>query len=98
MPRPPAAETAAARGAVEVCAIPARRMGCRMRRSVVRGVVRVGVEDAMVRFADAYGVGWLMDGVICKMTSDGSGLKDDESSVSTTRDVWELPWRVRNVQ
>lgn len=53
-PRPPAEETAAARGAVEVWAMPARRMGWRMRRRVVRGVVRGGgVGEAMVRM-----VGW----------------------------------------
>lgn len=39
MPRPPAEETAAARGAVEVCAMPARRMGWSIERRVVRGVV-----------------------------------------------------------
>ena len=42
-PRPPAAETAEARGAVEVWAIPARRMGCVMERMVVSGVMRWGV-------------------------------------------------------
>ena len=41
-PRPPALETAEARGAVEVWAMPARRMGWRMERRVVRGVVIVG--------------------------------------------------------
>ena len=41
-PRPPALETAAARGAVEVCAMPARRMGCWILRRVVSGVERVG--------------------------------------------------------
>ena len=39
MPRPPAEDTAAARGAVEVCAIPARRIGCWIPRMVVKGVV-----------------------------------------------------------
>lgn len=38
-PRPPALETAAARGPPEVRAIPARRMGCLMFRSSVSGVV-----------------------------------------------------------
>ncbi len=38
-PRPPAAETAAARGAVLQWAMPARIIGCRMERRVVRGVV-----------------------------------------------------------
>ena len=41
-PRPPAFETAEARGAVEVWAIPARRMGWVMWRRVVSGVVMVG--------------------------------------------------------
>ena len=44
-PRPPALETAEARGAVEVWAMPARRMGCRMERRVVRGVVIVGTGE-----------------------------------------------------
>ena len=49
-PRPPALETAVARGAVEVWAMPARRMGWRMERRVVRGVVIVGigVDEAIV--------------------------------------------------
>lgn len=47
-PSPPARETAEARGVVEVCAIPARRMGCGMRRREVRGVLIVGVEEAIV--------------------------------------------------
>lgn len=49
-PRPPALETAEARGAVEVWAMPARRMGWRMERRVVRGVVIVGigVDEAIV--------------------------------------------------
>lgn len=38
-PRPPALETAAARRPWEVRAMPARRMGWRMERRVVRGVV-----------------------------------------------------------
>lgn len=42
-PRPPLLETAEASGAVEVWAMPARRMGWGMERRVVRGVVRVGV-------------------------------------------------------
>lgn len=42
MPRPPALETAEAREAVEVCAMPASRMGWRIERRVVRGVVIVG--------------------------------------------------------
>lgn len=44
-PRPPALETAEARGAVEVWAMPARRMGWRMERRVVRGVVIVGMGE-----------------------------------------------------
>ena len=44
-PRPPALETAEARGAVEVWAMPARRIGWRMERRVVRGVVIVGIEE-----------------------------------------------------
>lgn len=44
-PRPPLLETAEASGAVEVWAMPARRMGWEMERRVVRGVVRVGGED-----------------------------------------------------
>ena len=49
-PRPPALETAEARGAVEVWAMPARRMGWRMERRVVRGVVIVemGEDEAIV--------------------------------------------------
>ena len=49
-PRPPALETAEASGAVEVWAMPARRMGWRMERRVVRGVVIVGigVDEAIV--------------------------------------------------
>lgn len=47
-PRPPLLVTAEARGAVEVWAMPARRMGCWMERRVVRGVVRVG-EDIVGR-------------------------------------------------
>ena len=39
-PKPPAFETAAARGPPEVLAMPASRMGCLMLRRVVRGVVR----------------------------------------------------------
>lgn len=60
-PRPPAEETAAARGAVEVWAMPARRMGWRMWRRVVRGVVRGGggdgVGEAMVRLDSSRRVG-----------------------------------------
>lgn len=41
MPRPPALETAEAREAVEVWAIPAKRIGWRIERRAVRGVVRV---------------------------------------------------------
>ena len=44
-PRPPALETAEASGAVEVWAMPARRMGWRMERRVVRGVVIVGTGE-----------------------------------------------------
>ena len=51
VPRPPALLTAEARGAVEVWAMPARRIGWVMERRVVRGVVMVGrVEDAIVGF------------------------------------------------
>ncbi len=39
-PRPPLLDMAEARGAVEVWAMPARRMGWVMERRVVRGVVR----------------------------------------------------------
>ena len=42
-PRPPLLETAEARGAVEVWAMPARRMGWAVERRAVRGVVRVGI-------------------------------------------------------
>lgn len=42
VPRPPALETAAARGPEEVRAMPARRMGYWMPRRVQRGVWRVG--------------------------------------------------------
>lgn len=48
-PRPPLLETAEASGAVEVWAMPARRMGWEMERRVVRGVVRVGGEDIVRR-------------------------------------------------
>ena len=49
MPRPPALVTAAARGAVEVWAMPARRTGWVRERRVVRGVLRRGeVEEAIV--------------------------------------------------
>lgn len=49
-PRPPLLDTAEARGAVEVWAMPARRMGWVMERRVVRGVVRVGLgEDIVAR-------------------------------------------------
>ena len=44
-PRPPALETAEASGAVEVWAMPARRIGWRMQRRVVRGVVIVGTGE-----------------------------------------------------
>ena len=44
MPRPPALETVAQRRGVEVCAMPARRIGWGILRRVVRGVVR-GVEE-----------------------------------------------------
>ena len=44
-PRPPALETAEASGAVEVWAMPARRIGWRMERRVVRGVVIVGTGE-----------------------------------------------------
>lgn len=40
-PRPPARETAEARGVVDVCAMPARRIGWVIERREVRGVVRV---------------------------------------------------------
>lgn len=48
-PRPPALVTALARGAVEVWAMPARRIGWGMWRRVVSGVVMVGigVEEAI---------------------------------------------------
>lgn len=41
-PRPPARETAEARGVVEVWAMPARRMGCGIERRDVSGLVMVG--------------------------------------------------------
>lgn len=44
-PRPPLLDTAEARGAVEVWAMPARRMGWVVERRVVKGVVRVGVGE-----------------------------------------------------
>lgn len=40
MPRPPALETAAAKGAPDARAMPARRMGCLIPRSLERGVCR----------------------------------------------------------
>ena len=48
MPRPPAEDTAAARGAVEVCAIPARRIGCWIPRRAVKGVVSEVEVDAAI--------------------------------------------------
>lgn len=42
-PRPPAFETVEARGAVDVCAIPASRIGCLIPRRLVRGVLMVGL-------------------------------------------------------
>jgi hypothetical protein len=42
VPSPPAFETAEARGAVDVWAMPARRIGWVMERRFVRGVVIVG--------------------------------------------------------
>lgn len=45
-PRPPEFDTAAARGPPDVRAIPARRMGCLMLRSLVSGVV-IGPRDAI---------------------------------------------------
>lgn len=42
-PRPPLLDTAEARGAVDVWAMPARRMGCVMERRAVRGVVMMGM-------------------------------------------------------
>jgi len=67
-PRPPDEETAAARGAVEVCAMPARRMGCWTWRRVVRGVVRGGVGEgdgeAMVRRWWRYLVERIMKAVV----------------------------------
>lgn len=47
-PRPPWLDTAEARGAVEVWAMPARRMGCVMERRVVKGVVIMGVVEDIV--------------------------------------------------
>lgn len=44
-PRPPARETAEARGVVDVCAMPARRMGWGMERRAVRGVESVGTGE-----------------------------------------------------
>lgn len=63
-PRPPALETAEARGAVEVWAMPARRMGWRMERSVVRGVVIVGTgEDEAIVVVGDIQTGGRMEGV-----------------------------------
>ena len=63
-PRPPALETAEARGAVEVWAMPARRMGWRMERSVVRGVVIVGTgEDEVIVVVGDIQTGGRMEGV-----------------------------------
>lgn len=47
-PRPPLLETAEARGAVDVWAMPARRMGWVIERMVVKGVVKVGVREDIV--------------------------------------------------
>lgn len=47
-PRPPALDTAAARGPPEVLAMPARSTGCWMPRSWVRGVV-MGPAGAIVK-------------------------------------------------
>ena len=48
VPKPPAFETAEARGAVEVCAMPARRIGCLTERRVVREVVIVGTSEETI--------------------------------------------------
>lgn len=47
-PKPPALDTADARGAVEVWAMPANRMGWVIWRRVVRRVVMVGFGEAIV--------------------------------------------------
>ena len=48
VPRPPAFETAAARGPEDVRAIPARRMGYSIARSSHSGVFKVGRDIAAV--------------------------------------------------
>lgn len=53
-PRPPLLETAEARGAVEVWAMPARRMGWVVERRAVRGVVRVGIWGDIVSEGGRY--------------------------------------------
>jgi hypothetical protein len=58
-PRPPALETAAARGPPEVRAMPARRMGYLIPRRVQRGVVRVVI---MLEVEDFRGVNWYVLG------------------------------------
>ena len=62
MPRPPAEVTAAARGAVEQCAIPARRMGWEIERRVVRGVVMGPLVVAVVVVVAVIVGGWFVLG------------------------------------
>lgn len=71
MPRPPALETAEASGAVEVCAMPARRMGWVILSRVVRGVVSWGVVDGMVEVCWAISLRGFLGGGVREQQSDG---------------------------
>lgn len=51
-PRPPAFDTAAARGPPDVRAMPARRIGCWIPKRVVMGVVIGPVGDILVVILD----------------------------------------------
>lgn len=90
-PRPPARETAEARGAVEVWAMPARRMGWVMWRRVQRGVWRVGRGVvAMMR-------GWEM-GELDEWVGDGGDSDDverDEVEVEVERESVGIDWTER---
>ena len=61
-PRPPALDTAAARGPPEVRAIPASRIGCWIPRRVVRGVVRGPEGDIVGMGLEVYYYGWYRKG------------------------------------
>jgi hypothetical protein len=85
-PRPPAEDTAAARGAVLQWAMPARRMGWRMERRVVRGVVR-GADIFAVESCGEGCVGWWW-----KMSVGEVGLGYRESERSRTEEEGWGTW------